>query len=124
VDSEKQLVEQALQMVQGEMAVERASRQKAGQERDDAIAAPQEAEDRSRGAGDPQGARNASQAAPGSSGDPQTTRRQGKSMPTTAPSAGSDKVKQPRRRGGPAKSDQSEAEVVEWWKPGWQKRCG
>jgi RNA polymerase-interacting CarD/CdnL/TRCF family regulator len=44
VDSEKQLVEQALQMVQGEMAVERASRQKAGQERDDAIAAPQEAE--------------------------------------------------------------------------------
>jgi hypothetical protein len=51
--------------------------------------------------------------------DPQATRRQGKSMPTTEQSAG---VKQPRRRGRPAKSDQSEAEIVEWWKPGWQRR--
>ena len=31
-------------------------------------------------------------------------------------------VEQPRWRGRPAKSDQSEAEIVELWKPGWQKR--
>ena len=43
-------------------------------------------------------------------------------MPTTEPSAGGDKVEQPRRRGRPAKSDQSEAEIVEWWKPGWRDR--
>jgi hypothetical protein len=33
-----------------------------------------------------------------------------------------DNVKEPRRRGRSAKSDQSEAEIVEWWKPGWQSR--
>ena len=54
--------------------------------------------------------------------DPQATRRPRKSMPTTEPSAGGDKVEQPRRRGRPAKSDQSEAEIVEWWKPGWRDR--
>ena len=42
-------------------------------------------------------------------------------MPTTEQSAGGDKVLH-RRRGRPAKSDHSEAEIVEWWKPGWQKQ--
>jgi hypothetical protein len=31
-------------------------------------------------------------------------------------------VKQPRRRGRPVKSGQSEAELVEWWKPDWRNR--
>ena len=50
------------------------------------------------------------------------TRGLGKSMPTTEPSAGGGKVEQVRRRGRPAKSDHSEAEIVEWWKPGWRDR--
>ena len=41
-----QAVEQALQRVQDELATERGCRQKAEQERDDAIAARQEAEER------------------------------------------------------------------------------
>ena len=41
---------------------------------------------------------------------------------TDDPADGSDKGKQARRRGRPAKSDQSEAEFVEWWKPGWRDR--
>ena len=97
-------------------------RQKAEQERDDAIAARQEAEERIQEMLATLDAQKASQAPPRPTHDPQTTRRQGKSMPTTEPSAGGDKVKQPRRRGRPAKSDQSEAEIVEWWKPGWQKQ--
>ena len=44
--SEKLVVEQALQREQEELAVERASRQKAEQERDGAIAGRQEAEER------------------------------------------------------------------------------
>ena len=36
--------------------------------------------------------------------------------------ADGDKVERARRRGRPAKSDQSEAEFVEWWKPGWRDR--
>ena len=50
-----------------------------------------------------------------------TTRRSRKTVPTTEPSAGADKVGQPRGRGRPTKSDQSEAEIVEWWKPGWRE---
>ena len=46
------------------------------------------------------------------------------SEPTNDPAGGSDKEKQARRRGRPAKSDQSEAEFVEWWKPGWRDRFG
>jgi hypothetical protein len=45
-----------------------------------------------------------------------------KTMPVIEPSADGEKVEQPRRRGRPAKSGQSEAEIVEWWKPGWQDR--
>jgi hypothetical protein len=123
-NSEKQVVEQALQRVQEELSVERASRQKAEQERDDAIAGRHKAEERLLevfATHDAQDARKGSLAAPRSSGDPQTTRRPRKTMPTTEPSAGGDKVL-PRRRGRPAKSDQSEAEIVEWWKPGWRKQ--
>ena len=43
-DGERQLVELALQSVREELSVERASRQKAEQERDDAVAARQEVE--------------------------------------------------------------------------------
>jgi hypothetical protein len=55
---------------------------------------------------------------------PQATRRPTKTLPATEPSAGGDEVKPVRRRGRPAKSDQSEAEIVVWWKPGWQDRFG
>jgi flagellar biosynthesis GTPase FlhF len=120
-NSEKQVVEQALQRVQEELSVERASRQKAEQERDDAIAARLEAEGRIQEMLATLDALKASQAPLTPPHDPQATRRRGKYMPTTEPSASGDEVL-PRRRGRPAKSDQSEAEIVEWWKPGWQKQ--
>jgi hypothetical protein len=63
----------------------------------------------------------ASQAPPRPTHDPQT-RRSRKTMPTAEPSVGANDVKQVRRRGRPAKSDHSEAKIVEWWKPGWQDR--
>jgi chromosome segregation ATPase len=117
--SEKQVVEQALQRVQDELAVERDRRQEAEQERDRAIAARQEAKERMQEMLATLNALKASQGAPGSSHDPQTTRKPRKTLPTTEQSAGPE---QPRRCGRPAKSDQSEAEIVEWWKPGWQKQ--
>jgi len=119
VVSDKQVVEQALQRAQEELAVERDCRQKAEQERDEVAVACQEAEERLRETLVIQDALKASQALPRPPHDPQATRRQGKSMPTTEQSAG---VEQPRRRGRPAKSDQSETEIVEWWKPGWRNR--
>ena len=118
-DGERRIVELALQRVEDELAIERDCRQKAEQERDDAIAARQEAEDRLREVLATQDVLKASPAPPRPTNDPQTTRRQRKSMPATEPSA---RVEQPRRRGRPAKSDQSETEIVEWWKPGWQER--
>ena len=121
-DGEKQIVELALQRVQDELAIERACRQKAEQERDDAIAGRQEAEERIQEMLATLDALKVSQALLRPPHDPQATRSQGKSMPTTEPSAGGNKVEQSRRRGRPAKSDQPEAEIVEWWKPGWQDR--
>jgi chromosome segregation ATPase len=119
VVSERQVVERALQTVQEELAVERASRQKAGQERDNAIAHRQEAEERIQEMLATLDALKASPVPSRPTHDPQTARRPTKAMATTEPSAG---VQQPRRRGRPTKSDQSEAEIVEWWKPGWQKQ--
>jgi hypothetical protein len=104
VDGEKQVVEQALQSVREELAAERDFRRSAVQERDDAIAARQETEERLREV-------LAAKYAPPAS-----------SVPADDPAGGSDKVKQTRRRGRPAKSDQSETEFVEWWKPGWRDR--
>jgi hypothetical protein len=119
-DGERRIVELALQRVEDELAIERDWRQKAEQERDDAIAARQEAEDRLREVLATQDVLKASPAPPRPTNDPQTTRRQRKSA--TKPSVSGDKVDQPRRRGRPAKSDQSETEIVEWWKPGWRNR--
>jgi hypothetical protein len=113
---EKRAAEQVLQRVQDELAIERDHRQQAQQQRDEAIVARQKSEYRLREVVVTQDALKASQARRRLTHDPQTT------MPMTEPSAGGDKVEQPRRRGRPAKSDQSEAEIVEWWKPGWQKR--
>jgi hypothetical protein len=101
VDGEKQVLERALQSVQEELAVEREFRRSADHERDRAIAARQEAEERMMEVLD---AQKASQASPEPTADP------------------TGKVKQGRRRGRPAKSDQPEAEFVEWWKPGWRDR--
>ena len=115
VVSEKLVVEQALQREQEELAIERNHRHRAEQEHDDAIAAHQGAEERIQEMLAPQDVQKASQAAL------TATRGLGKSMPTTEQSAGGDKVL-PRRRGRPAKSDQSEVEIVEWWKPGWRNR--
>jgi hypothetical protein len=107
VGSERQVVEQALQRVREELTAERDFRRSADQERDRAIAARQEAEERMREMLAAQDARKLSPAS---------------SKPTDDPAGGSDKVKQARRRGRPAKSDQPEAEFVEWWKPGWRER--
>jgi hypothetical protein len=58
------LWKQALQRARDELEVERNCRQKAEQERDDAIAARQEAQERLREVLAPQNAQKASQAAP------------------------------------------------------------
>jgi hypothetical protein len=120
-DGEKQIVELALQRMREELAIERACRQKAEQERDDAIAGRQEVEERIQEMLATLEALKASQAPPRPTHDPQT-RRSRKTMPTAEPSVGANDVKQVRRRGRPAKSDHSEAKIVEWWKPGWQDR--
>jgi hypothetical protein len=122
VEHERQLVEQTLQRVQEELAIERDQRQQAEQERDEAIVACQEAEGRLLEVLAAQDAKMASQAPPRPTDDPHTTRSPRKTVPMTEPSAGGDKVEQPRRRGRPAKPDQSETEIVESWKPGWQDR--
>jgi hypothetical protein len=106
-DGERQVVEQALQSVREELAAQRASRQKAEQERDEAVATHQEAEERLLEMLATHDTQRSSQAS---------------SKPTNDPADGSDKVKQARRRGRPAKSDQSDAAFVEWWKPGWRDR--
>ena len=107
VDSEKRVLDQALQSVKEELAAERDSRRSAEQERDDAIAARQEAEERLREVLATKDTRTLSPAS---------------SNPTNNPAGGSDKHKQGRRRGRPAKSAQSETDFVEWWKPGWRDR--
>jgi hypothetical protein len=107
VDNEKQVLEQAIQRVRQELDAERDCRRSVEQERDSAIAARQEAEERLR---EVLAAMDAWKLSPASS------------VPTNDPAGGGDKVKQTRRRGRPAKSDQSEAEIVEWWKPGWRDR--
>jgi hypothetical protein len=138
VVSERQVVEQALQRVQEELAIERDCRRKAEQERDEAVAARQEAEGRLR---EMLLTEDAQKATPRPSRDPgsrdagtdtkvdgtrkaceivpRMARKPRKTMPVTDPSADGDMVKPARRRGRPEKSDQ---EIVEWWKPGWQKR--
>jgi hypothetical protein len=121
VEREKQVIEQALQKVQDELAIDWDCRQNAEQERDEAVAARQEAEVRSGKMRAAYDAQAAPQAPPRPTVDPQTARRPTKTMPTADPSAGGGKV-HPRRRGRPAKFDESAAEIVEWWKPGWQKQ--
>jgi hypothetical protein len=121
---------------------ERDCRRKAEQERDDAIAARQEAEERllevqaaqdvlkasqvrrrlTHGPGDQDTDTEASGIRKACITVPQTIRTTRKTTPATEHPVGSDKVEQPRRRGRPAKPDQAEVEIVEWWKPGWHDR--
>jgi hypothetical protein len=125
------------------LAIERDRHKTAEQERDDAIVARQESEERLRDVLVTQDALTASQAAR-SSHDPsdqdtdteasgirkacetvaETTRKMRKTIPATEPSSGGDKVKPTRRHGRrrPAPPDQSEAEIEEWWTPGWRDR--
>jgi hypothetical protein len=123
VDGDRQVVEQALLRVQEELAIERDQRQKVVQERDETAVAlrPRSVQE----VMVTQDARKASQAAPRHRPAPDVAvlvSEPTKTMPTTEPSAGGHEVKLTRRRGRPAKSDQSEAEIVEWWKPGWRNR--
>jgi hypothetical protein len=106
-DSEKQVVGQALRSVREELAAERDGRRSAEQERDDAIAGRQAAEERTREVLAAKDARSSVVS---------------ETKPEIEPTDSSDKQKQARPRGRPAKSDQSEAEFVEWWKPGWRDR--
>jgi hypothetical protein len=106
-DSEQQLVGQALQSVREQLAAERDGRQKVEQERDDAIASRQAVEERTREVLAAKDARSSVVS---------------ETKPEIEPSGGSDKQKQARRRGRPAKSVQSAAGFVEWWRPGWRDR--
>jgi hypothetical protein len=117
VETERQAIQQALQISQEELAAERLARQQT----EDALA----------GALD--GRRVAEQRLSDATAG-RTARRPSKPWlsriaATETPGATSDDaaraethVKPARRRGRPAKADSQESEIVEWWKPGWQKK--
>jgi hypothetical protein len=101
-DAERQKVEEALIVVQEELAAERALRARAEHERDQAAVAWQTVEQRLR-------QRTAVKAA----------------LPPSAPLATDHQP--PRRRGRPPKVARQDvgpddSEIVEWWSPGWQEK--
>jgi hypothetical protein len=121
-------VQQTLQAVQEELAVERLVRQKNEEVLTGALEARGIAEQRLRDATARQTARKASKplpnrivaAEPGNAVDDAATRGDTdiQSGPTVRGT-----VKQARRRGRPTNvGDDQKSDVVEWWKPGWQKR--
>jgi hypothetical protein len=118
--------------VQGELAIERASRPNAEQERDDPLRAakaeewlPDEARRRSRRCRGPHarsirpghryGTERNTQGLRDRFADDQEA---DKHHAGDRGSAGGKKG----RGGRPVQSDQSKAEIVEWWKPGWRVR--
>jgi len=121
------------QAIQDELATERAGRQQAEQQRDEAVVGRQKAEERLRRVTGVQEAQTASV-------DPVTAKR-GRSAgqagvvrsvegPTVARDIltatgtvdGTRTVEVARKRGRPPKVRQPEPKFVEWWKPGWRER--
>jgi hypothetical protein len=96
-------IEQALLAIREELAAESQARQRLEQERDEAVASRQEAEERLRGMT--------------ATMQPQQPRSGDAKSADASVQEG-----QPRRRGRPRKVEASQSEFVEWWKPGWRKQ--
>jgi hypothetical protein len=101
-DAERQKVEEALTVVQEELAAERALRARAERERDDAAVARQTAEQ-------------------------QLRQRKAVKAALPPPASLPTDHQPPRRRGRPPKVARQhvapdDSEIVEWWSPGWQEK--
>jgi len=145
-EADRQAVQRTLQTVQQELAVERQARQKSDEALKAALEACRIAEQRLRDATartvrrpsivpvEPQDAMQAAMIddPPGREADIHSgqaeyarpmvrglARKPGR-VPTIADDGA--RVKEARRRGRPAAGDDHGSEIVEWWKPGWQKR--
>jgi len=125
-------LEEERQAILDELATERAARQQADQERDEAIAARQEAPERLCALMAGQDAQTTS-AAPtkakrGRSAGPAAIRPDEeppaikRSVPAMKMLDGTSAPKVARRRGRPPKVQETDTEFVEWWKPGWRER--
>jgi hypothetical protein len=104
--------DEALRCLADELAVERTARQQAEQDRDIALAARLDAEERLREVT----LRARLETKAGS----RTAQRSGE--PATAPAHVATASTQPRRRGRPPKASQPEGGFVEWWKPNWKEQ--
>ena len=121
--------DEALRRLEDELAAERTARQQAEQDRDIAIAARQDAEERLREvtlrarletkAGSRTARRSGERPQAGADEASQT---QSDALPATAPANVPTASTQPRRRGRPPKASQPEGGFVEWWKPNWRER--
>jgi hypothetical protein len=137
LEGEMQAMRQTVQALQDQLLAERAVREQAEHDRDQAIAARQEAEGRLREAmatQEPQkvstaprtvrSARKATRAEAVDLGSVDTVvGERGKArstVPIVETSGGT--VKQVRRRGRSRKAAEPEGDFVEWWKPGWQEK--
>jgi hypothetical protein len=121
--------DEALRRLEDELAAERTTRQQAEEDRDKAITARQDAEERLREAtlrarletkGDSHTARRSGERPQTGAGEASQT--QSDALPATAPADVATASTQPRRRGRPPKASQPEGRFVEWWKPNWRER--
>ena len=120
--------DEALRRSEGELAAERTARQQAEQDRDEAVAARQDAE-RMRevmlraGLKTKAGSRTAGRLGERTqTGADEASQTQSDAPPATTPGDVAPASTQPRRRGRPPKASQPEGGFVEWWKPNWRER--
>jgi hypothetical protein len=140
LEAEAQTIREAITATQDELIRERAARQTAEYDRDQALASRNEAESRIRDTIGPapsvpqdvKSARFGTAALPcpaakgkqDETGASLSTRAaRAKKSRATAPASktGADDAKA-RRRGRPPKEAETESEIVEWWVPGWQEK--
>jgi hypothetical protein len=118
--------DEALRRLRDELAAERTARRQAEQDRDKAIAAHQDAEERLRatlraGLETKGGSRTARRSGERpQAGADEASQPQSDALP--APADAATASTQPRRRGRPPKASQPEGRFVEWWKPNWRDR--
>jgi hypothetical protein len=121
--------DEALRRLGDELAAEGTARQQAEQDRDKAIAALQDAEERLRevtvrtGLETKAGSRTARRSSERpQAGTDKASQTQSDALPATAPAHVATASTQPRRRGRPPKASQPEGGFVEWWEPNWRER--
>lgn len=118
--------DEALGRLEDELAAERTARKQAEQDREKAIAARQDAEERLGKVMTAQEVRRPSsgsvRAKWGGRADIAGTTDRRPVVSDTAQPNDAGPVTQTRRRGRPPKVRETESDVVEWWKPNWRER--